>query len=92
MNHSEVVTTFYTYFYLQFIFLCYCCVQVFQLGTCRQCVQRISDANTQPGSGYYSTRSVKVSTKFRGNFHLIYCNILLKHLISIVPCECFSLL
>ena len=47
-------------------------VQVFQLGTCRQCVQRISDANTQPGSGYYSTRSVKVSTKFRGNFYLIY--------------------
>ena len=57
------------------------CVQVFQLGTCRQCVQRISDANTQPGSGYYSTRSVKVPTKFRGNFHLIYCNILLKHLV-----------
>ena len=53
-------------------------VQVFQLGTCRQCVQRISDANTQPGSGYYSTRSVM---KFRGNFHLIYCNISLKHIV-----------
>ena len=32
------------------------CDEVFQLGTCSQCVQRINKVNTQPGSAYYNTR------------------------------------
>ena len=32
------------------------CDEVFQLGSCSQCVQRINKVNTQPGSAYYNTR------------------------------------
>ena len=32
------------------------CDEVFQLGSCSQCVQRINKVNTLPGSAYYNTR------------------------------------